>query len=197
MPPRRATIERKTKETQLTVGIDLDGAGKFQGSVGVPFLEHMLDLLARHSLIDLTVSGSGDLAIDPHHTVEDLGIVLGQALSKALGDKRGITRYGAVIIPMDEALARCALDLCARPFLRYRADIPKERIGDYDVELTEEFFRALAVNAALTLHLELLYGSNGHHAVEALFKAFARALRQALAIDPREAGAVPSTKGVL
>lgn len=196
MTARKATTERQTKETQLRVEIDLDGAGRFEGDVGVPFLEHMLDLLARHGLIDLTVQGSGDTHIDPHHTVEDLGIVLGQALSQALGDKRGITRFGQATIPMEETLARCVLDVCGRPFIHYEADIEAERIGAYEVETTEDFFRALAMNAGLTVHLELLYGRNAHHGIEAMFKAFARALRQAVAIDPRE-GDVPSTKGVL
>ena len=196
-PNRRAQIERKTKETQLRVEIDLDGQGRFEGHVGVPFLEHMLDLLARHARLDLAVSGQGDTQIDPHHTVEDLGIVLGQALAKALGDKRGIVRFGSAAVPMEESLARCALDICGRPYLHYCADIPKERIGEYETELTEDFFRALANNAGLTLHLELLYGKNSHHVVEALFKAFARALRQAATLDPAGSTDIPSTKGVL
>jgi imidazoleglycerol-phosphate dehydratase len=193
---RTAAVERATKETQLKVRLNLDGTGVFSGKVGVPFLEHMLDLLARHGMMDLTIEGQGDTHIDPHHTVEDLGIVLGQALSQALGDKRGIGRMGYAYVPMEETLARAVLDVCGRPYLHFSAGIPSERIGDYESELTEDFFRAVAMNAGLTLHLELLYGKNSHHIVEALFKAFARALRQAVARDEREQG-VPSTKGVL
>ena len=196
MPGRTASIERNTKETQLRVAVNLDGPGKFTGKVGVPFLEHMLDLLARHGRMDIAIEGQGDIQIDPHHTVEDLGIVLGQAFAKALGDKRSITRFGSACIPMEETLARCVVDVCGRPYLQYNVAIGKERIGEYDVELTEDFFRAIAMNAGLTLHLELLYGKNSHHVVEALFKAFARALRLAFAIDPGAEG-VPSTKGVL
>ncbi len=196
MADRTASVERNTNETQLEVAINLDGAGKFSGSLGMPFFEHMLDLFARHGLIDLTIGGKGDLEIDAHHTIEDLGIVLGQALSEALGDKKGITRFGTAYAPMEETLARCVLDVCGRPFLAYNVEFPKERVGDYEVELTEDFFRALAMNSGLTLHLELLSGGNAHHIVEALFKAFARALRDAVAIDPRESG-IPSTKGSL
>lgn len=196
MSERKASVERNTKETQLRVSVDFDGAGKFEGKVGVPFLEHMLDLLARHGKIDIVIGGQGDTQIDPHHTVEDLGIVLGQAFDKALGDKRGITRFGAACIPMEETLARCVVDVCGRPYLYYQVEMVKERIGDYDAELTEDFFRAVAMNAGLTLHLELLYGKNSHHVVEALFKAFARAMRQAVSIDPTTQG-IPSTKGVL
>ncbi len=193
---RTAAVERATKETQLKVSLNLDGAGVFSGKIGVPFLEHMLDLLARHGMMDLTIEGQGDTHIDPHHTVEDLGIVLGQALSQALGDKRGIGRMGYAYVPMEETLARAVLDVCGRPYLHFTAGIPAERIGDYESELTEDFFRAVAMNAGLTLHLELLYGKNSHHIVEALFKAFARALRQAVTRDEREQG-VPSTKGML
>ncbi|HBF35544.1 TPA: imidazoleglycerol-phosphate dehydratase HisB [Candidatus Sumerlaeota bacterium] len=193
---RTATIKRETKETQLTVEINLDGEGVFQGGVGVPFFEHMLDLLAKHGLLDLKITGKGDTHIDPHHTVEDTGIVLGKALAEALGDKKGITRYGTAYIPMDETLARCTMDICARPYLHFDVAVANERIGDFDSELTEEFFRAVAMNAGITLHLELLYGKNSHHVVEALFKAFARALRQAVSNDPRMTG-VPSTKGAL
>ncbi|HNY27204.1 MAG TPA: imidazoleglycerol-phosphate dehydratase HisB [Candidatus Sumerlaeota bacterium] len=193
---RVAAVERVTKETQLKVRLNLDGKGVFSGRIGVPFLEHMLDLLARHGMMDLAIEGQGDTHIDPHHTVEDLGIVLGQALAQALSDKRGIGRMGYAYVPMEETLARAVLDVCGRPYLQFNAEIPAERIGDYESELTEDFFRAVAMNAGLTLHLELLYGKNSHHIVEALFKAFARALRQAVARDAREQG-VPSTKGVL
>lgn len=196
MTDRTAAVRRETKETQIAVEINLDGTGVFQGSVGVPFFEHMLDLLAKHSLTDLKIAGKGDIEIDAHHTVEDTGIVLGKALAAALGDKTGITRYGSALLPMDETLARCALDLCGRPYLHFQAETTAERAGSFDAELAEEFFRALAMNAGITLHLELLYGKNTHHVVEALFKAFARALRQAAALDPRVTG-VPSTKGAL
>ena len=196
MPKRTATVSRQTKETQLEVTLDLDGQGAFEGSVGVPFLEHMLDLLARHGMIDLKISGQGDTQIDPHHTVEDVGIVLGQALGQALGDKSDITRFGSSAIPMEEALARVVLDVCGRPYLHYQAEVEKERIGDFEVELAEDFFRSVAMNAGLTLHIELLYGKNSHHVIEAIFKAFARALRTAVSIDERQSG-VPSTKGIL
>ena len=196
MTARTATIARDTKETQLRVSVNLDGTGAFSGSVGVPFLEHMLDLLARHGMMDIAIGGSGDTHIDPHHTVEDLGIVLGQAIGQALGDKKGIARFGSACVPMEETLARAVVDICGRAFLYYRADIGKERIGDYEVELTEDFFRSVSANAGLTLHIEVLYGKNSHHMVEGVFKAFARAMRQAVALDPRQTG-VPSTKGVL
>ncbi|MFP4580838.1 MAG: imidazoleglycerol-phosphate dehydratase HisB [Candidatus Sumerlaeia bacterium] len=197
MKERTSKIERETKETQLTVEINLDGKGSYAGEIGVPFLEHMLDLLARHGAMDITVSGKGDTHIDPHHTVEDLGIVLGQALEKALGDKKGINRFGYFYMPMEETLVRVALDVCSRPYLHYNVETSKERVGDYEVELTEDFFRALAMNAGLTLHIELLYGKNAHHIIEAIFKAFARALRQAVEYDPRNANQVISTKGKL
>ena len=196
MPERTAEVERSTKETQLKVSVSLDGDGVFRGAVGVPFLEHMLDLLARHGGLDVEIGGAGDTHIDPHHTVEDLGLVLGQALDEALSDKRGITRFGMAYVPMEETLARAVVDICGRPYLHYDVEVEKERIGDYEVELTEDFFRALTMKAGLTLHLELLYGKNSHHVVEALFKAFARALRQAAALDSRTRD-VPSTKGVL
>lgn len=196
MAKRTASKKRNTKETQLQVKVDLDGKGDFSGQVGVPFLEHMLDLFARHGMVDLMVNGQGDTNIDPHHTVEDLGIVLGQALAEAVGDKKGMQRFGMSYVPMEEALARCVLDFCGRPYLHYAVSLEKERIGDYEAELTEDFFRALAMHAGLTLHLELLYGKNSHHIVEALFKACARALRQAVAPDERNTG-VMSTKGVL
>ncbi len=196
MTERKATIERNTKETQLKATVNLDGTGAYQGKFGVPFIEHMLDLLSRHGLIDITIEGRGDIEIDPHHTVEDLGIVIGQAIGQALGDKKGITRVASSYVPMEETLARAVIDVCGRPYLEYRVDCTKERIGDYETELTEDFFRSLAMQARLTLHLELLYGKNSHHIVEALFKAFARALRQAITHDTRETG-IPSTKGVL
>lgn len=196
MSDRKATVKRDTKETQIEITVDLDGAGEFSGRVGVPFLEHMLDLLARHGMMDLSISGKGDTEIDPHHTVEDVGIVLGQALAEALGDKRGITRFGSAAVPMEETLARVVLDVCGRPYLHYQVDVKKERVGDFEVELAEDFFRSVAMNAGLTLHVELLYGKNAHHVIEAIFKAFARALRQAVSLDERQSG-VPSTKGVL
>jgi imidazoleglycerol-phosphate dehydratase len=196
MTARKVTVERNTNETQFKLEINLDGTGKYEGKVGVPFLEHMLDLVARHGVFDLKIVGQGDTHIDPHHTVEDLGILLGKAIAQAVGDKQGITRFGSAAVPMDEAMARCALDISGRPYLRYQAAIEKERIGDYEVELTRDFFRAIALNAGITLHIELLYGTNSHHCMEAIFKVFARALRQAVAIDPRVQG-VPSTKGVL
>ncbi|NQU43975.1 imidazoleglycerol-phosphate dehydratase HisB [bacterium] len=193
---RKSSIQRHTKETQLDLTLNLDGAGEFKGKIGVPFLEHMLDLLARHGMMDIEIGGQGDTHIDPHHTVEDLGIVLGKALAEAVGDKKGIVRFGSAYVPMEETLARCVLDVCGRPYLHYQVEMAKERIGDYEVELTEDFFRAVAMNGGLTLHLELLYGKNSHHVVEALFKAFARALRLAVDRDPRNQS-VPSTKGLL
>jgi imidazoleglycerol-phosphate dehydratase len=174
----------------------VDGTGAFKGTVGVPFFEHMLNLLARHSLMDIGLEGSGDLAIDAHHTVEDCGIVLGKALKEALGDKAGITRYGEAYVPMEEALARCVLDICNRPFLRFDAELPKAKVGEFDVELAEEFLRALAFNAGITMHITVFYGANLHHIVEAVFKAVGRALAQAVAVNPRISG-VLSTKGKL
>ena len=197
MAGRSASRERKTKETQLKVALNLDGSGRFSGAVGVPFLEHMLDLFARHGLFDLTLEGRGDVQIDPHHTTEDLGIVLGECFAEAVGDKQGINRYGHAYVPMDEALARAAVDLSNRPFLVWNVELgPKEKIGEYEAELSEEFWRAFAMNARVTLHLELLYGSNSHHKQEALFKAAGRALSAAVADNPRVTG-VPSTKGTL
>ena len=194
---RTAQIERKTKETQIKLSVDLDGEGKFYGSVGIAFLEHMLDLLARHGKMDITVQGKGDLEVDPHHTVEDVGICLGQAIAKALGDKRGITRYGDARVPMGETLAETVLDICNRAFLRFDAPLGKEKLGGFDVELTEDFFQAVSANAGLTLHIRVFYGRNAHHIVEAIFKSFARALRQAVAIQPDRADEIPSTKGAL
>ncbi|MCX7014724.1 MAG: imidazoleglycerol-phosphate dehydratase HisB [Candidatus Sumerlaeota bacterium] len=195
--PRIGEVERKTKETDLRVRVNLDGEGRFEGGVGIPFFEHMLDSLARHGRIDLTVQGKGDVRVDPHHTVEDVGICLGQALAKALGDRAGIARYGEARVPMEEALAEAILDICNRPFLRFEAELTREKLGDYDVELTEDFFRAVCANAGLTLHLRAIYGRNAHHVTEALFKAFARALGEAARIDPRSEGKPLSTKGVL
>jgi imidazoleglycerol-phosphate dehydratase len=192
---RTATVERNTNETQIKLGVDLDG-GTAEISTGVGFFDHMLDLLARHGRLGLTVDATGDLETGSHHTVEDVGIALGQAVDEALGDRTGIRRYGDVALPMDEALARCTIDISGRPFVRFEADLPPVSIGNYEVELTEEFFRAFATNAKVTLHVTAPYGTNVHHIVEACFKAFARALRDAISIDPGETG-VPSTKGTL
>ena len=194
---RQASVTRTTKETDISVSLDLDGTGKGDIDTGIGFFDHMLDQLSRHGMIDLTVRAKGDLHIDMHHTVEDTGIALGQAISEALGDMAGITRYADVLLPMDETLTRAAIDVSGRPFLVFKVEIPKAKIGDFDTELVEEFFRAIAMNAGITLHVENLYGTNSHHIVESSFKALARALRQALEIDPRRAGAVPSTKGQL
>ena len=193
---RTATIERKTNETDVRLTIALDGTGTGTRDTGVGFLDHMLDLLARHGRIDLDVNVSGDLQTGAHHTAEDTAIVLGQALDTALGDRAGIVRYGSTTVPMDEARASCAIDISGRPFTLFEAELPPGSTGDFDHELTEEFFRALANAAKLTLHLRVETGTNAHHMIEAAFKAFARALRRAVAIDPTEAG-VPSTKGTL
>ncbi len=192
---RTAEIERKTKETQVSLRLSLDG-GASEISTGVGFLDHMLDLLARHGRLGMELKASGDLETGAHHTTEDVGIVIGQAIDRALGDRSGIRRYGAATVPMDEALAECAIDVSGRPFTVWSAELPDVAIAGFDAELAEEFFRAVANNAKLTLHLHVRYGSNAHHMVEAAFKAFARALREALAIDPDEPG-VPSTKGTL
>jgi imidazoleglycerol-phosphate dehydratase len=193
---RTAEFNRDTSETELSARIDVDGTGRFEGSVGVPFFEHMLNLLARHSLMDIALEGRGDLAIDSHHTVEDCGIVLGRALKEALGDKAGINRYGEAYVPMEEALARCVLDICNRPYLRFDAELPKAKVGEFDVELAEEFLRAFAFNAGITMHITVFYGANLHHIVEAVFKAVGRALAQAVDFNPRIRG-VLSTKGKL
>ena len=193
---RRAEIERKTAETQISIKLNLDGEGKCDIATGIGFLDHMLTLLAKHSFMDLTVKAKGDLEVDSHHTVEDIGIVLGEALQEALGDKAGIHRYGNCFIPMDETLAQVCLDFSGRPFLVFGAEIPKIQLGNYDAEMTEEFFRAVAVHCGLTLHIRVLYGSNVHHIIEAIFKAFARAVAEAAAVDPRVKG-VMSSKGVL
>lgn len=194
---RKATIERKTTETDITVEINLDGTGVYDNRTGVGFLDHMLDQLARHALIDMTVRCDGDTHIDDHHTVEDTGIALGQALTQAMGDKRGIRRYGACHLPMDDAQVRAALDLSGRPFLVWNCDLPTAKIGTFDTELVREFFQAFATHGGITLHVDRLHGVNSHHIAEAAFKAVARSLRDALETDPRKADAVPSTKGTL
>lgn len=194
---RTAIIERNTNETKIRVEVNLDGTGRYDNQTGVGFFDHMLDQLARHSLIDMTIRAEGDLHIDDHHTVEDVGIALGLALVKALGDYRGIRRYGSCLLPMDEALLRAALDLSKRPFLVWNVDFPTQKIGSFDTELVREFFTALAMNGGITLHIEQLAGVNSHHIAEAAFKAVARALREAVETDPRKADDVPSTKGVM
>ncbi|MGH2835298.1 MAG: imidazoleglycerol-phosphate dehydratase HisB [Solirubrobacteraceae bacterium] len=193
---RSANIDRRTGETEVRVALALDGSGGGARDTGVGFLDHMLDLLARHGRLDLDVSASGDLQTGAHHTVEDVGICIGQALDRALGDRAGITRYGSVTVPMDEARASCAIDISGRGLLVFEAELPAGAIGNYDHELTEEFLRAVATNAKLTLHVTVQAGTNVHHVIEAVFKAFARALRAAVALDPTEVG-VPSTKGTL
>jgi imidazoleglycerol-phosphate dehydratase len=192
---RSAHISRKTKETEIALALDLDG-GEVEIATGVGFFDHMLELLGRHGRLGLRIDATGDLETGAHHTVEDVGIALGQALDEALGDRAGIRRYGHAAVPMDEALGMCAIDVSGRPFCLFEADLPDVTIAGYDSELTEEFFRAVATNAKLTLHLGTRYGSNAHHMIEACFKAFARTLRDAVEIDPRESG-VPSTKGTL
>ena len=194
---RTATVQRKTKETEVSVTINLDGTGVYDVSTGIGFLDHMLEQLSRHSLIDLTVQAKGDLHIDFHHTNEDVGIVIGEALTKALGDRRGIVRYGAASIPMDETMTRVSLDCSNRPYLVWRVKFPTNKLGDMDTELFKEFFQAVAQAGGLTLHVENAYGDNSHHIAESCFKGFARALRQAVTIDPRQSQSVPSTKGVL
>ncbi len=194
---RKASVKRATKETDVEVAVDLDGSGAASIATGIGFLDHMLDLLARHSRIDLDVKAKGDLHVDHHHTTEDVGIALGQAIKKALGDMKGITRYADVHVPMDEALTRVALDISGRPFLVFHVDFVRAKIGTFDTALVQEWFQAFAVNAALTLHVATLYGSNDHHIAESCFKGLARALRTAVAIDPRAAHEVPSTKGSL
>ncbi|WP_420560293.1 imidazoleglycerol-phosphate dehydratase HisB [Tepidicaulis sp.] len=194
---RTATVERKTKETEVFVSLDLDGTGDYDIDTGIGFLDHMLEQLSRHSLIDLKVRAEGDLHIDFHHTTEDTGIVIGEALRRALGDLKGIRRYASALIPMDETLTRCALDVSGRPYLIWKVNFTKPKLGDMDTELFREWFQAFAFNAGITLHMENLYGENNHHIVESSFKALARSLRDAIEIDPRKADAVPSTKGML
>lgn len=194
---RRAKITRKTAETEISVEINLDGTGTYDNQTGVGFFDHMLDQLSRHSLIDMTVRATGDLHIDDHHTVEDTGIALGQALTEALGDKKGIRRYGECHLPMDDAQVRAALDLSGRPFLVWNIEFAAPKIGTFDTELVREFFQALATHGGITLHVDQLHGFNAHHVAEAGFKAVARALRLAVETDPRKADAIPSTKGAL
>jgi imidazoleglycerol-phosphate dehydratase len=194
---RNAAVKRKTKETDVEVEIGLDGTGLAQIATGIGFLDHMLDLLARHSRIDMTVRAKGDLHIDQHHTTEDVGIALGQAVKQALGEMKGIARYADVHVPMDEALTRVALDISGRPFLVFKAAFVRDKVGTFDTELVQEWFQAFAMNAGITLHVETLYGTNDHHIAESCFKGLARALRAATAIDPRAKDEVPSTKGSL
>ena len=194
---RRATITRKTKETDISVSVDLDGAGEAQIETGVGFFDHMLEQIARHSLMDVTIHAKGDLHVDQHHTVEDVGIALGAAIRKALGDMKGVTRYADVHLPMDEAMTRAAIDISGRPHLVWKVTFTKNKVGELDSELFREFFAAFAQNAGVTLHVETLYGRNNHHIAETCFKALARALRAALAIDPRQPKTVPSNKGSL
>ncbi len=194
---RSATITRTTSETDITIEINIDGTGTYDNQTGIGFFDHMLDQLARHALIDMTIRAKGDLHIDDHHTVEDTGIALGQAVSKAVGDKTGIRRYGSCLLPMDDALVRAALDLSGRPFLVWNAEMPTAKIGTFDTELVREFFQAFSTHAQITLHVDVLHGINSHHIAEAAFKSVARALRDALETDPRRADAIPSTKGAL
>jgi imidazoleglycerol-phosphate dehydratase len=194
---RKASGKRTTKETDVEVSVNLDGSGVATIATGIGFLDHMLDLLARHSRIDIQVNAKGDLHIDHHHTTEDVGIALGQAVKQALGDMQGITRYADVHVPMDEALTRVAIDVSGRPFLVFEAEFTRDKVGTFDTELVREWFQAFAMNAGITLHVQTLYGSNDHHIAESCFKGLARALRAAFAIDPRAAGEIPSTKGRL
>ena len=197
MGNRTGTVDRKTKETSISVAVDLDGSGRSQIATGIGFLDHMLDQLSRHSLMDLKVEAKGDLHIDFHHTTEDTGICIGEAVAKALGDRTGIRRWGEATVPMDETLTRVALDASNRPYLIWKVTFSKPKLGEMDTELFKEWFQAFAQNAGLTLHIENLYGENNHHIVESCFKGLARALRQAIEIDPRKSDAIPSTKGVL
>ncbi|MBT3909106.1 MAG: imidazoleglycerol-phosphate dehydratase HisB [Rhodospirillaceae bacterium] len=194
---RTAKVERRTKETEISVSLDLDGSGVYDVNTGIGFLDHMLEQLSRHSLIDLTVAAEGDLHIDFHHTTEDTGIAIGEAVSQALGERRGITRFATATIPMDETLSRVTLDISNRPYLIWKVEFTKPKLGDMDTELFKEWFQAFAQAAGITLHIENLYGENNHHIVESCFKGLARSLRDAMTIDPRKADEVPSTKGVL
>lgn len=194
---RKAKIERETTETAISAAVDLDGTGAYDIKTGVGFLDHMLELLSRHSLIDMTVRGKGDLHIDFHHTTEDSGIALGQAVAKALGDRKGIRRYASLHLPMDETLTRAAIDVSGRPFLIWKVDFSQPKIGEFDTELVREWFQAFAMNSGVTLHIETLHGENNHHIAESCFKALARALREAVEIDPRQKDRIPSTKGSL
>ena len=197
MSRRTATVKRETNETRIEVSLDLDGSGVASFETGIPFLEHMLDQIARHGLIDISVKASGDLDIDDHHTVEDIGIVFGQAFAKAIGDKRGIIRYGHAYVPLDEALSRVVLDCSGRPGLEYVVEYPRARVADFDVDLIKEFFQGFVNHALVTLHIDNLKGRNAHHIAETIFKAFGRALRMAISPDPRAGDAMPSTKGTL
>ena len=194
---RSGKITRSTQETEVTVSVNLDGTGRSEVATGIGFLDHMLDLLARHSRIDLTAKAKGDLHIDQHHTTEDVGIVLGQAVKQALGDMRGIARYADVHVPMDETLTRVAIDISGRPILVFRVEFPRDKIGEFDVDLVREFFQAFTNNAGVTLHVDTLYGDNSHHVAESCFKALARALRAAVAVDPAAKNEIPSSKGSL
>lgn len=194
---RIAVVKRETKETSIAVEVNLDGIGQSQLKIGVPFLEHMLDQIARHGMIDLTVNATGDLEIDAHHTVEDVGITLGQAFTKALGDKKGIYRYGHAYVPLDEALSRVVLDCSGRPGIEYHVDYPRARVGDFDIDLIYEFFQGFVNHAQVSLHIDNIRGRNAHHIAETIFKAFGRALRMAVERDPRMEGIMPSTKGTL
>ncbi|HEY6862812.1 MAG TPA: imidazoleglycerol-phosphate dehydratase HisB [Burkholderiales bacterium] len=194
---RSAAVQRDTRETQIRVELDLDGRGEARLSTGLPFLDHMLDQVARHGMLDLDIKAKGDLHIDGHHTVEDIGITLGQAVARAVGDKRGIRRYGHAYVPLDEALSRVVIDFSGRPGLEYRAEFKRALIGEFDVDLVHEFFQGFVNHAQVTLHVDNLRGDNAHHQCETMFKAFARALRMALELDPRAGDAVPSTKGTL
>ncbi len=195
--PRNAQVERATLETRISVTLDLDGEGRASLDTGVPFLEHMLEQVARHGLLDLAVKAEGDLHIDAHHTVEDVGITLGQALARSLGDKRGISRYGHAYVPLDEALSRVVIDFSGRPGLTYNVTLARPRVGDFDVDLVYEFFQGFVNHALATVHIDTIRGRNAHHIIETVFKAFGRALRMAVTPDPRAAGAMPSTKGSL
>jgi len=197
MSQRSATVTRNTLETRITVSVDLDGSGKSRFNTGIPFLEHMLEQIARHGLIDLEIDAEGDLHIDDHHTVEDIGITLGQAFKQALGDKKGIQRYGHAYVPLDEALSRVVIDFSGRPGIEFRVVFPRDRIGNFDVDLVHEFFQGFVNHALATLHIDSLEGRNAHHIAETVFKAFGRALRMAAAPDPRMADVIPSTKGSL
>jgi imidazoleglycerol-phosphate dehydratase len=197
MTKRSVSVKRDTKETQIAVSLDLDGSGKSDLSIGVPFLEHMLDQIARHGMFDLSIKADGDLEIDAHHTVEDVGITLGQAFTQALGDKKGIRRYAHTYVPLDEALSRVVIDCSGRPGLEYTAEYPRARIGEFDVDLVFEFFQGFVNHAMMTVHIDSIRGRNAHHIAETIFKAFGRALRVAVEIDPRMEGNIPSTKGSL
>lgn len=194
---RQVEVERQTKETKVRVRVDLDGTGAHDIATGIGFLDHMLEQLSRHSLIDISIKAEGDLHIDQHHTTEDVGIVVGQAVAKALGDRRGIARYASIHLPMDEALSRVCIDISGRPYLVWKVDFARQKVGSFDTELFREWFQAFAQNAGMAVHVETLYGANDHHIAESCFKALARALREAVAIDPRQQDRVPSTKGSL